>query len=282
MVEAHIRPQGPYSLKLTTWTSEWRARAPRRTLGRGATAAGRGRAPAGLVRTARSRRARFMLALDDDTTEFHRRFRAGPDSRRDRTQAARPATTPEGNGRSRDAPCDLRPAHPVEPGTPDRAGRDPRLRRVRTEPRGARAPLARRALAGCGLAQSRATTLGRLVRTLDLEALKTAPETALAPLAARARHRPLECRRHRAARPRTLRRRSRRRPRPREARCRANRSLAGSGGDDRSCSTPTASGRGLRASTCSRASSEDWFHTLTPIAPGSQGASRNTPADGSS
>jgi 3-methyladenine DNA glycosylase/8-oxoguanine DNA glycosylase len=37
-------------------------------------------------------------------------------------------------------------------------------------------------LVGCGLASSRAATLTRLVRTLDLEALKRTPETALARL----------------------------------------------------------------------------------------------------
>ena len=48
--------------------------------------------------------------------------------------------------------------------------------------RDALARLSPAALAACGLAQSRAATLARLVRALDLEALKSAPGTALARL----------------------------------------------------------------------------------------------------
>jgi len=48
--------------------------------------------------------------------------------------------------------------------------------------REALARLSPAALSGCGLAQSRATTLSRLVRTLDLESWKNVPETALARL----------------------------------------------------------------------------------------------------
>ena len=77
MVEARLRPQGPYSLKLTTWTDDWSAQLPE-----GRWAAAR-QAPDGTVVIRASCEhaaddARFLLALDDDTSEFHRRFARDP------------------------------------------------------------------------------------------------------------------------------------------------------------------------------------------------------------
>ena len=77
MVEARLRPRGPYSLKLTTWTGEWRTALPG---GRWAEAR---QTPDGtvVVRASCERavdEARFVLALDDDTTEFHRTFARDP------------------------------------------------------------------------------------------------------------------------------------------------------------------------------------------------------------
>ncbi len=180
MVEAHIRPQGPYSLKLTTWTSEWRAALPE---GRWAEARQR---PDGVVLLRASceqaiETARFMLALDDDTTEFHRRFREDPilGATVRRLRGLRP-------------PRKATVAHATLRAICGQLIQSSRARQIEhaviracgesAPSREALARLSPAALAGCGLAQSRATTLGRLVRTLDLEALKTAPETALARL----------------------------------------------------------------------------------------------------
>ena len=79
MVEARLRPQGPYSLKLTTWTDDWSAQLPE-----GRWAAAR-QAPDGTVVIRAScehavEDARFLLALDDDTSEFHRAFAHDPSS----------------------------------------------------------------------------------------------------------------------------------------------------------------------------------------------------------
>lgn len=76
MVEATLEPAGIYSLKLTAGAA-WKGRMPDE---RWASAAQLqdGRI---LVRASCERgiaEARFMLALDDDTSEFHRRFARDP------------------------------------------------------------------------------------------------------------------------------------------------------------------------------------------------------------
>ena len=72
MVEAVLRAKGPYSLRLTTGTPTWSTRL---TEQRWATAHqlsdGRVVVQASCERAVDE--ARFLLALDDDTTEFHRR-----------------------------------------------------------------------------------------------------------------------------------------------------------------------------------------------------------------
>ena len=77
MVEAALRPAGPYSLRLTARTDAWQRRLPD---GRWAGARQR---PDGIVVVRASceravAEARFVLALDDDTSEFHRRFARDP------------------------------------------------------------------------------------------------------------------------------------------------------------------------------------------------------------
>src|SRR3970040_1580094 len=77
MIEARLTPRGPYSLKLTTWNASWRGALPG---GRWAEAR---QLPDGtaVVRASCDRavdEARFVLALDDDTSEFHRRFARDP------------------------------------------------------------------------------------------------------------------------------------------------------------------------------------------------------------
>ena len=76
MVEAVLTPVGPYSLRLThgaTWTSRLRdgrwASARQLTDGHVVVRASCDRAV---------EEARFVLAVDDDTTEFHRRFAHEP------------------------------------------------------------------------------------------------------------------------------------------------------------------------------------------------------------
>ena len=73
MVEASLTPRGPYLLRLIVRSGIWSAALP------GGDVVTAWQQPDGNVRVrARTEesveRARFMLALDDDTAEFHRRF----------------------------------------------------------------------------------------------------------------------------------------------------------------------------------------------------------------
>ena len=75
MVEAVLRAAGPYSLRLTAGTATWTARLPERALGMGPQLSDGSVA----VRASCERaidEARFMLALDHDTSEFHRVYAA--------------------------------------------------------------------------------------------------------------------------------------------------------------------------------------------------------------
>jgi len=119
--------------------------------------------------------ARFVLALDDDTSEFHRRFAhdalLGPSVRALRgLRPRRKATVAQAalravcgqliqSGRARE----------IERAVIRSCGEDPPTRE-------ALARLSPAALTACGLAASRAATLARLVRTMDLEALRGATD----------------------------------------------------------------------------------------------------------
>ena len=125
--------------------------------------------------------ARFMLALADDTSEFHRRFSRdrllGPSTRALRgLRPRRKATVAHAALR---AICgqliQAGRALEIERAVIRTSGEDPPTRE-------ALARMSPAAFAKCGLAGSRANTLTRLVRTLDLEALRQSPETALARL----------------------------------------------------------------------------------------------------
>ncbi|HXG77398.1 MAG TPA: hypothetical protein VNJ53_12595, partial [Gaiellaceae bacterium] len=73
MLEAALRPRGPFALRLSWGAPTWRGRLPE---GRWAEAA-QLRDGTVLVRASCEQalaEARFCLALDDDTSEFHRRF----------------------------------------------------------------------------------------------------------------------------------------------------------------------------------------------------------------
>jgi 3-methyladenine DNA glycosylase/8-oxoguanine DNA glycosylase len=169
MVEAALRPAGPYSLRLTYGRS-WTSRLPE---GRWAAAAQRVDGSV-LVRASCKRaveEARFVLALDDDTTEFHRRFAhdpvIGPSVRRFR--GLRPRRRPTVTHATIRAVCgqliQASRALQIERAIIRAGGEDPPSRR-------ALAGLSPARLTACGLATSRAATLARLARTIDLEALR--------------------------------------------------------------------------------------------------------------
>ena len=179
MVEATLEPTGLYSLKLTAGAA-WKGRMPD---GRWASALQLQDGQV-LVRASCERgieEARFMLALDDDTSEFHRRFSKdpliGPATRALRgLRPRRKATVAHATLR---AIC----------GQLIQAGRALEIERAviracNEEPptREALRLMSPAALSRCGLAGSRAATLARLVRTLDLEKLRESPGTALARL----------------------------------------------------------------------------------------------------
>jgi 3-methyladenine DNA glycosylase/8-oxoguanine DNA glycosylase len=170
MVEAVLRAMGPYSLRLTGGTAAWNARLPE---GRWASAQqlADGRV---LVRASCEQaifETRFLLALDDDTSEFHRRYAhdplLGPTVRRLRgMRTRRRATVTHAVVR---AVCgqliQASRALEIERSIIRACGEDPPMRQ-------SLARLAPARLTSCGLAASRAATLTRLARTLDLEALR--------------------------------------------------------------------------------------------------------------
>jgi 3-methyladenine DNA glycosylase/8-oxoguanine DNA glycosylase len=180
MVETRLRARGPYSLRLTTRSEEWSASLPE---GRWARAR---QAPDGSILLGASceravDEARFMLAVDDDTTEFHRRFGRDPllggavltlrGMRPPRKATVAHATLKAICGQL----IQSGQAREIERAVLRACGEDPPSRE-------ALARLAPAALVGCGLAAQRAATLTRLVRRIDLEALKASPDTAHARL----------------------------------------------------------------------------------------------------
>jgi 3-methyladenine DNA glycosylase/8-oxoguanine DNA glycosylase len=180
MVEARLRPRGPYSLKLTARSGDWRAALPA-----GGWAQARQSTDGTVVVRASSDEAvstaRFMLALDDDTTEFHRRFAhdrvLGPSVHSLRgLRPARKATVTHAAIR---AVCgqlvQSSKARELERFVIRACAEDPPSRE-------ALARLAPAQLAARGLANGRAATLVRLARSVDLEALRASPDTALARL----------------------------------------------------------------------------------------------------
>jgi 3-methyladenine DNA glycosylase/8-oxoguanine DNA glycosylase len=179
MVEATIRPRGPYSLRLTAGQG-WRGR-----LTSGSWACAR-QLPDGTVVVQASDEeaiedARFVLALGDDTSEFHRRYARdrllGPSLHALRgMRPRRRATVAHAAVR---AVCgqliQSGRARQIERAIVRACGEDPPSRE-------AIARLSPAALCGLGLAGSRAATLARLVRAVDLEGLRDRSDTALAVL----------------------------------------------------------------------------------------------------
>jgi 3-methyladenine DNA glycosylase/8-oxoguanine DNA glycosylase len=176
VVEATIRPRGPYSLRLTAGAT-WRGRLPE---GRWACARQLASGPI-LVEASDERaveEARFVLAFDDDTTEFHRRYARdsllGPSLRALRgLRPRRRATVAHALLRGVCGQLiQARHALEIERALVRACGEDP-------PSQAAVARLAPAALCGLGLAASRAATLTRVARTVDLERLKQQPGTAL-------------------------------------------------------------------------------------------------------
>jgi 3-methyladenine DNA glycosylase/8-oxoguanine DNA glycosylase len=171
-------PRGPYSLRLTAGRARWRRSLPG---GRWAEASqlADGRIALRVSDERAVDEARFVLAIDDDTAEFHERFARdpllGPAVRRLRGMRPRRKATV---------------AHALVRGVCGQlvqAGKALELERAvvracREDPpsREALARLSPAELTRCGLAGSRAAALVRVARNLDLEALRgRLSETAL-------------------------------------------------------------------------------------------------------
>ena len=180
MVETALEPSGPYSLKLTAGSTSWKARLPE---SRWASAL-QLRDGKVLVNASCERavdEARFMLALDDDASEFHKRFARdpilGPSTKLLRgLRPRRKSTVAHATLR---AICgqliQSSRAREIERAVIHACREDPPTRE-------ALARMSPAELTRCGLVGSRAATLTRLVRALDLESLKESPGTALARL----------------------------------------------------------------------------------------------------
>jgi 3-methyladenine DNA glycosylase/8-oxoguanine DNA glycosylase len=169
VVEARLTPKGPYSLRLTTWADPWHAELPED----GWASARQLRDGSVVLRAACERaveRARFVLALDDDTTEFHRRFAHDPllgpsvrtlrGMRPRRTATVAHAALKAVSGQL----IQSRRAREIERAVIRRSGGVPTRESL--------SRLGAADLCACGLAPSRAATLARLVRGLDLERLR--------------------------------------------------------------------------------------------------------------
>lgn len=180
VIEGAIRPLGPYSLRLTAGSDTWKAKLP---AGRWASAV-QLRDGRVLIRASCEHavdEARFVLALDDDTAEFHRLFSSdallGPATRTLRgMRPRRKATVAHATLRGIAGQLvQSSRALEIERAVTRACGEDPPTR-------DALARLSPADLVRCGLAGSRAATLTRLTRALDLEQLKVTPSTALARL----------------------------------------------------------------------------------------------------
>jgi 3-methyladenine DNA glycosylase/8-oxoguanine DNA glycosylase len=170
VVEAVMRATGVYSLRLTAGSDAWSARLPddrwasARQLHDGRIAV---RASCDVA----VGHVRFLLALDDDSTEFHRRFAhdplIGPSVRRLRgMRTRRKATVTHAVLRGISGQLiQARRALAIERAIIRACGEDPPTRDGLSQLSPAR-------LTSYGLAASRAATLSRIARTIDLEGLR--------------------------------------------------------------------------------------------------------------
>lgn len=177
MRETVFRPVGPYRLGLMCRRGSWSAPVP----GGGYAQAWQRSDGAVVVRApddAAVERARFMLAIDDDTEEFHRRFAhdalLGPTARAlVGWRPLRLATVAHATLR---AICgqliESRRARAIERAVLRACGQD-----VATQSGLQR--LSPAELCACDLSGSRAATLARLCRALDLERLRQHPSSTV-------------------------------------------------------------------------------------------------------
>lgn len=170
VIEAVIAPRGPYRLRLMAPSGRWSA-----PLEDGTTTTAWQRVDGSVVVHAATEanlaKARFMLALDDDTAEFHRRF--AQDALLGRSARAltgwRPLRLPTVAHATLRAMCgqlvDSRRARQVERSILRACGRPVATREGLN-------CLATAELRAHGLAATRAATLSRLNKTIDLERLR--------------------------------------------------------------------------------------------------------------
>lgn len=174
MVEDVVTPRGPYLLRLMSRGGIWRG-ALTRPDGGGSTATAWQRPDGRVVVRAEDgeglERARFMLALHDDTAEFHRRFARDPllGATARALVGYRPLRLATVTHATLRAVC----GQLIESGRAAAIERSI-LRRLGSPvaTRDALAQLSPSDLRRHGLATSRASTLLRLVRSLDLERLR--------------------------------------------------------------------------------------------------------------
>jgi len=177
MVEAVLRAAGPYSLRLTARTPTWTGLLPE---GRWASAwqLHDGRIVVRASCEPAVEQARFMLALDDDTSAFQRAFAhdrlLGPSVRHLRgMRPRRKATVTHALVRAVSGQLiQASRALEIERAIIRACGEDPPRREDLARLSPAR-------LTACGLTASRASTLTRLARTLDLEGLRTRDDALL-------------------------------------------------------------------------------------------------------
>ena len=179
MVEAAIQPTGPYRRDLITRGAPWSAP----LTGDAHAEAWQRSDGAVLVRApdeAGIALARFMLALDDDTTEFHRRFRRDP------------LLGPTARAFVGWRPLRLATvAHAVLRAVCGQLVESHRARRIertilracgeRTATQAGLRSLSPARLRSCDLSAGRAATLARLCRSFDLERLRDHPSTTVVP-----------------------------------------------------------------------------------------------------
>ena len=170
MVEDVVTPAGPYRLRLVARGGSWRGALPGNRV---ATASQRadGRVVVRAPDEASLATARFMLALDDDTSEFHERFGRdrllGPSARAlvgyrpPRRATVAHAVVRAMCGQLIEARRALAIERAIARACGDAVVTQESLRRL--------SPVQLRRL---GLAQHRATTLARIVAALDLERLR--------------------------------------------------------------------------------------------------------------
>ena len=171
MVEDVVTPTGPYRLRLMCRSGIWRGALADGSEARRPAAARRRRRRPRHERATASRAARFMLALDDDTAEFHRRFARDPllGATARALVGYRPLRLATVTHAALRAVCgqliEARRAAAIERSILRQLG-------VAVATRDGLAQLSPADLRRHGLATSRATTLVRLVRSLDLERLR--------------------------------------------------------------------------------------------------------------